>query len=675
MCGIVGWVNTEPGEPVRSEALGRMLAMIRHRGPDAFGVYLGDGVGLGSARLSIIDLEGGQQPISNEDGTVWIVYNGEVFNYIELRAELEAAGHVFATRSDTEVIVHLYEEHGASFVDHLNGQFALALWDERARSLLLARDRLGIRPLYYTVSGGRFLFASEIKALLAAPGVSATIDPRSLAQVLTFWTTLSPHTAFRGIESLPPGHTLRLAGGRIALRRYWAPDLTEEERPGRTVDDAAHELFSLLVDATRLRLRADVPVGAYLSGGLDSSTTAALVRLYTDRRLCTFGIGFSDPAFDETPHQERMSAFLGTEHRAIRCTPGALGDAFPDVVWHCEMPLLRTAPAPMYLLSGLVHDEGYRVVLTGEGADEILGGYDIYKEAKIRRFWAQRPDSLWRALLLRRLYPYVAPLSGETDAYLRGIFGRNLTDTDDPLYSHRLRWSNTARCSRFLAPDVRQSLRDYDPVAELGDRLPAAFSTWSPLGRAQYLEMTVFMAEYLLSSQGDRMSMAHSVEGRYPFLDHRVVEFCARLPARFKLAGLREKWVLRRAMAPILPDEVVRRRKQPYRAPIARTFAGPARPDYVAESLAPRALADSGLFNASFVERLVAKCDRVGALSEVDEMALVAVISTQLLHGQFVADFRPARAIGTDEMVVCGPSVARGARVSPRAAASQGIGE
>lgn len=654
MCGIVGWVNAEQDEPVGVEALGRMLATIRHRGPDGFGVYLGAGVGLGSARLSIIDLEGGQQPIGNEDGSIWIVYNGEVFNYIELRAELEAAGHVFATRTDTEVIVHLYEEHGASFVDHLNGQFALALWDERRRTLLLARDRLGIRPLYYTVSNGRFLFASEIKALLTVPGVSAEVDPQALAQVLTFWTTLPSRTAFRGVQSVPPGHTLRLANGRVSLRRYWALDLGAEERPERTVDDAAHELFALLVDATRLRLRADVPVGAYLSGGLDSSTTAALARLYTARRLCTFGIGFSDPAFDETPHQERMSAFLGTEHRSIRCTPEELSASFPEVVWHCEMPLLRTAPGPLFLLSSLVHAEGYRVVLTGEGADEILGGYDIYKEAKIRRFWAQRPASTWRALPLRRLYPYVAPLAGETDAYLRGIFGRGLEDTDDPFYSHRVRWDNTARCGRFLTPELRQSLRGYAPLEELRAALPRAFEGWSTLARAQYLEMTVFMGEYLLSSQGDRMAMAHSVEGRYPFLDHRVVEFCARLPDRFKLSGLREKWVLRRAMAPILPDEIVRRRKQPYRAPIAQAFAGRRR-DLLAEALTPRALAEAGLFNAPFVGRLVAKCDRAGALSEGDEMALVAVLSTQLLHRQFVAGSRPARAIAQDEMVVRTP--------------------
>ena len=655
MCGIVGWVNTEHGEPVSVEMLGRMLAMIRHRGPDAFGAYIGDGIGLGSARLSIIDLEGGDQPISNEDGTVWIVYNGETYNYIELRAELEAAGHRFATRSDTEVIVHLYEEYGAAFVERINGPFALALWDRRSRELWLARDRLGIRPLYYTISRDRFLFASEIKALLAVPGMSAEVDPFAMAQILTFWTTLSPRTAFRGVQSLPPAHTLRLADGHISIRRYWSLDFREEERPGRSVEDAAHELFALLVDATRLRLRADVPVGAYLSGGLDSSTTAAIVRLYTERSLCTFGIGFDDPAFDETPHQERVSAFLGTEHRSMHCTAADLGAAVADVVWHTEMPILRMAPVPMFLLSRLVHDQGYRVVLTGEGADEILGGYGIFKEDKIRRFWARRPHSAWRALLLRRLYPYVAPLSGETDAYLRGFFGRGLDDTDDPFYSHRLRWANTSRCRRFLAPELVQELEGYDPLEELCDALPSGFKGWSPLGRAQYLEVTIFMAEYLLSSQGDRMAMAHSVEGRYPFLDHRVVEFCGHLPARYKLAGLHEKWVLKRALAPILPKEIIQRQKQPYRAPITPSLPGPARPGESTACLTPRALVDAGLFDAGRVGRLLAKADQGRPLSEVDQMALVAVLSAQWLHRQFVAGFRQVPAIGPEEMLLRGP--------------------
>ncbi|OGO04518.1 MAG: asparagine synthase (glutamine-hydrolyzing), partial [Chloroflexi bacterium RBG_13_56_8] len=346
MCGIVGKFNLSQREPVDVESLAQMLGMIRHRGPDEFGVYLDDQIGLGNARLSIIDLTGGQQPIHNEDESIWIVFNGEIFNYLELRSDLEAAGHHFTTLTDTEVIVHLYEEQGPKCVEALNGQFAIALWDRRRRELYLMRDRLGIRPIYYTQAEGRLLFASEVKALFADPSVHAELDEEALAQAFTFWTTLAPRSIFRDILTVPPGHILRAKEGRVTVEPYWHLDFstpTPSERQPR-VEDAAAELRELLVDATRLCLRADVPVGAYLSGGLDSSATCALVRRYTDRHLQTFGIGFSDSAFDEAQHQMRLSQYLSTEHGQVHCTAEDIMRVFPEVVWHAEMPLLRTAP-------------------------------------------------------------------------------------------------------------------------------------------------------------------------------------------------------------------------------------------------------------------------------------------------------------------------------------------
>jgi asparagine synthase (glutamine-hydrolysing) len=462
MCGMVGKLNLERGRPpVTAEEMARMLAMIRHRGPDEFGAYLGNGVGLGSARLSIIDLSGGRQPIHNEDGTVWIVYNGEVFNYPELRRVLEAAGHTFYTDTDTEVIVHLYEER-ADFIHALNGQFALALWDSRRHELLLARDRVGIRPLYYATAAGRLLFASEIKALLADPLLQARLSLLALAETFTFWSPLSPHSPFEGILSLPPGHLLRVREGQIILQRYWALDYTVPDQVA-PVNEAAEELRALLADAARIRLRADVPVGVYLSGGLDSSTTAALVKQYAGARLRTFGLAFEDPAYDERAHQAAMVRHLDTDHSQVECATADIAAAFPDVVWHAEAPLLRTSPAPMYLLANLVHRHGFKVVLTGEGADEILGGYNIFKEARIRRFWARRPDSTLRPQLLARLYPYIARLSQENPSYLRAFFGQGLEDTGDPLYSHRLRWRNTARCQRFFTPEVAAAAAANDP--------------------------------------------------------------------------------------------------------------------------------------------------------------------------------------------------------------------
>ncbi len=663
MCGIVGIYNLSKQHPIDQALLERMLGLIRHRGPDEFGVYRDGQIGLGNARLSIIDLSTGSQPIANEDETVWIVFNGEIFNYIELRPELEAQGHRFTTASDTEVIVHLYEQHGARCVDYLNGQFAFAIWDRRPQAsggtLFMARDRVGIRPLFYTVADGALVFGSEIKTLLAHPAVSARLDPASLAQTFTFWTTLAPRTVFEGIVEIPPAHTLTAHDGRISVERYWGLSFPEDGQ-GETLADEEYiaGLLELLVDATQIRLRADVPVGAYLSGGLDSSTITALIRNYTSNYLETFSIAFADPAFDEREHQERMVEFLGTDHRRVECADADVGRVFPDVIWHTEWPILRTSPAPMFMLSQLVRQNNIKVVLTGEGADEFLGGYNIFKEANLRRFWARDPDSTLRPLLLKRLYPYVQGL-GEGGSFLEAFFRRDLTETQRPDYSHAVRWANNAPLRRLFSPDVQAALDGYDPVAQavagLGQH--PSFAHWTPLAQAQYIEVTIFMSEYLLSSQGDRMLMAHSVEGRFPFLDYRVVEFASRIPPRPKIRGLNEKYVLKRAMRGMLPASVYARAKRPYRAPIHRSFFGADSPAYVAELLSPEAIRATGYFHPQAVGRLVKKAQGTQPLSERDNMALAGVLSTQLLHRQFIADFpgRPVPPVAPLKLCV-GPS-------------------
>lgn len=666
MCGIVGTLNLTRAHPIDEHLLLKMLAMIRHRGPDQFGIYRDDQVGLGNARLSIIDLGGGQQPISNEDGTVWIVLNGEIFNYIELRPGLEAKGHRFATASDTEVIVHLYEEYGPACLEHLNGQFAFAIWDKRSGELMLARDRLGIRPLFYTVTEGALIFGSEIKAMLVDRRVRAEVDPLSLNQVFTFWTTVSPRTIFRDILEVPPGHFLVAKGGGVRVQRYWGLTFPEDgATEERSEEYYAERLRELLVDATRLRLRADVPVGAYLSGGLDSSTITTLIRDHTSNYLRTFSIAFSDPNFDERGFQEAMVAYLRTDHSRVECTQVDIGRVFPQVIWHTEMPILRTSPAPMYLLSRLVQENGFKVVLTGEGADEFLAGYNIFKEAKVRRFWARQPDSRVRPLLLRKLYPYVPQLSGRGGAYLKAFFKAGLTDVEDPAYSHAVRWRNTAALKRLFSDEMQAAVSGHDPVSALRQELNSAFKCWSPLSQAQYIEITVFMSEYLLSSQGDRMLMAHSVEGRFPFLDHRVVEFCNHIPPRFKLRGLDEKHILKQSMRDFLPAEVCLRPKQPYRAPIHSSFfPSPTSnlqppisndPDleYVEELLSPEAIAASGYFDADAVCRLVDKCWRGMGLSERDNMALAGVLSTQLVHRLFVEDFAPRPIVAMGDVKRC----------------------
>ncbi|MEI8139863.1 MAG: asparagine synthase (glutamine-hydrolyzing) [bacterium] len=660
MCGIVGIFKEVSGEPPSESALRQMLAMIRHRGPDEFGIYLDRRVGLGSARLSIIDLSGGQQPICNEDGTLWIVFNGEIFNYLELRPELESRGHQFATHTDTEVLLHLYEEYGSRCLEKLNGQFAFAIWNSRDQTLFLARDRLGIRPLFYTRSNGCLIFGSEIKAILSDPRVKAELDPVTLDQIFTFWSPLSPLTAFKGIVELPPGHYFLAHKEEFTIRQYWEPEFqcadefTGASARSRFLDEYLEEFEHLLVEAVRLRLRADVPVGAYLSGGLDSSIIASIIRNYTQNHLDTFSISFSDVNFDESVFQRQMAQFLGTDHQVVHATYDDIGRVFPEVIWHTEIPVMRTSPAPMFLLSKLVRDSGYKVVLTGEGADEFLVGYDIFKEAKIRRFWASQPESTRRPMLFGRLYADIAELGRNNPALLAEFFRGGLTEVNAPTYSHAVRWRNNRRTCRFFSGSLKQELAGQSLSAIEQIVYPSQFSRWGSLEQAQFIEITVFMSQYLLSSQGDRVTMAHSVEGRYPFLDYRVVAFCNRLPANLKLHGLTEKYMLKKLGRKWLPREIWRRPKRPYRAPVQRSFFNEKGHDYVRELLSPEKVKMTGLFNPAAVSQLVMKAKQGIPLGETGEMALVGIISTQLVHHQFVEKLRLPPPLSADEPVkVC----------------------
>jgi asparagine synthase (glutamine-hydrolysing) len=642
MCGIAGIIDfNSSGPPVA--VLKRMLGLMRHRGPDAAGIYINGPAGLAHTRLSIIDLDGGGQPIHNENRSIWVVYNGEIFNYPELRGELTAAGHQFYTQTDTEVLVHAYEEYGMDMVNRFNGQFAFALWDKNLQTLFLGRDRVGIRPLFYHFKHGRIVFGSEIKALFADPLVPRKIDVHTLSDIFTCWAPLGNKTAFEGIVQIPPGCFGVLNRNCLKIQSYWQPSFFASDPWERSLTDWTEELTSLLYDATRIRLRADVPVGTYLSGGLDSSYTTSIVKNNFNNRLCSFSVTFSDQRFDETPYQQKAVENLNTHHRSILCTEKNIGEAFPEVIWHSEVPILRTAPAPLYRLSALVREHNFKVVLTGEGSDEIFAGYNIFKEDKVRRFWARKPDSTLRPRLLERLYPYIfSQNNGRSKTYIENFFRKNLNNIDSPIYSHMVRWQNTAQLKSFLSDDIQQTAgRVNDFVERYLQCLPPEFASWPSLCRAQYTEMGIFLSNYLLSSQGDRMTMAHSVEGRYPFLDHRVIEFAARLPVRFKLNGLEEKFILKRAARNAIPREIADRPKQPYRAPISRCFLGAKRLDYVEQLLSARALEKSGYFDTRKVSCLVAKCRRLDGrlLSERENMALVGILSTQLVDHHFIRNF------------------------------------
>jgi len=640
MCGIAGVVDYRNGCPP-PELLRRMLALIRHRGPDSFGIYLDDIAGIASSRLSIIDIQGGDQPIANETGTVWVVYNGEIYNYPELREELETEGHRFGTRTDTEILVHLYEEHGLRFLDRLNGQFAFALWDREKKKLVLGRDRLGVRPLFYYRSGGRIVFGSEVKTLFADNSVPRRLDHLILDDIFTCWAPVNSSTIFQDIRQVPPGHIAAFGEHEDAAAPYWKirfPENFDDSIPDREYEEKMREL---LLDAVRIRLRADVPVGAYLSGGLDSTYITSLVRKYFNNRLRTFSVGFSDKSFDESGFQDLAVETLQAENERIECSDEDIGRIFPKVIWHAETPILRTAPAPLLRLSGTVRSCGFKVVLTGEGADEIFGGYDIFKEDKIRRFWSRQPSSLWRSLLFQRIYPDI--FSGERKRaapFLNTFFGRGLLDTGSEIYSHKIRWENAGFLKQFLSEEIRaQNMKAESVENRVISSLPPEFMKWDPLSRAQYLELSIFLSNYLLSSQGDRMSMANSVEGRYPYLDHRVVEYAFRLPPRLRIAGLKEKFLLRKMAARDLPLELSERSKRPYRAPIVRCFLGDAEPEYVKELTSERALSGYGYFDPGMTGRIMDKCRKNGGriVSEREGMAVTGIISTQLLHYQFIS--------------------------------------
>jgi asparagine synthase (glutamine-hydrolysing) len=643
MCGIAGIALSSTGPSPTEGEVRTMLPPLRHRGPDGDGVFVDPFVALGHTRLSIIDLAGGAQPIHNEDRSVWVTFNGEIFNYVELRVELEAAGHRFYTHTDTEVLVHGYEEWGDDLPHHLNGQFAIALWDAPRRRLTLLRDRPGILPLYYVNDGRRLRFASEVKSLLATMPCAPRLDPVALDQIFTGWSPVAPRTAFEGISELPPGHRLVLdaAGCRVDAYWTWQYPLAGDHDP-RDEEVLVEELYALLADATRIRLRADVPVGAYLSGGLDSSALVSLIRTHSSAPLRTFSIGFESAEHDEQVHQQELVTHLGVEHTRTVCDTASIGEAFAATVRHAEMPILRTAPVPMRLLSAEVRRRDYKVVLTGEGADEVLGGYDIFKEAKIRRFWSRQTDSSWRPLLLKRLYPWLKTGGGQGLSYLRNFYGVGIEEPEAPLFSHLTRFQHTAQCKQFFSADFAAGLRERAEEA-FATLIPPAATGWDPFHRAQQLEARSLLSGYLLSAQGDRMLMANSVEGRFPFLDHRVMEFAARLDPRLKMRVLNEKYVLKRAMRAHLPKSIVRRHKQPYRAPdIPAFFSGRPLP-WMEELLSERKLREFGYFDPAKVSMLVNKARAGRATAFRDNMAFVGVLATQLWHHHFIERHQESR--------------------------------
>jgi len=642
MCGLAGFVSLQNNNHgMHLASLKTMVRSMNHRGPDESGVYIDDFAGLGHCRLSIVGVLGGTQPIHDEDKTLWIVFNGEIYNYVELRNNLVRRGHRFYTRTDTEVIVHLFQEKGMKCVEDLNGQFSFAIWNPDKKELFLARDRLGVRPLHYSVYNGVFYFASEVKAFFSLPGFPREMDEKSLDQVFTFWTTLPGRTMFKNIFELMPGHTLCINDRSQKQHKYWDiplyPREAQSDFPLATLVDNVREL---LIDSIRIRLRADVPVGTYLSGGLDSSGITALVVKNFNTNVRTFGITFGDSRFDESNYQRQMADFLSVNHSEVAATNLKIRENFNRVIWHAEKPLLRTAAVPLFLLSQQVRKSNIKVVLTGEGADEFCGGYAIFRETLARRFVAKNPCSRFRLRAIEELYPeiFASPRARLT---MHGFFSQGLTDVDNPFFSHLPRWKTTARTKSFFSEDLQRTLQSYDGLDDCAAFLPHDFGKLDAVAKAQYLEIMIFLSNYLLSSQGDRVAMGNSVEIRFPYLDHRLLEYLGRVPTHWKILGLNEKHILKRALSDVLPAQIVNRTKQAYRSPVQESLIDNSDDIFPEAYISEQKLKATGLFDPKKVLLLLEKVRSGNVGSETDGMALSGIVSTQMFYNLFIADFSP----------------------------------
>ena len=606
MCGIAGVVDTR-GRAVEPGLARRLCEVLAHRGPDDEGYYVSGPAALGQRRLAILDLAGGRQPMSNEDGTVWITFNGEIYNFRELRQRLEGLGHRFATRSDTEAIVHAYEQYGASCVKELRGMFAFALWDQQRQTLLLARDRVGKKPLVYAEVDGQWVFASELQALLRHPGLTREVDWAALDDYLTYGYVPAPRTIFRGVYKLPPAHylTLRLrpgatGGPEVCVERYWR--LAYEPKVRMSEEDAADKLLEVLREAVRLRMIADVPVGALLSGGIDSSLVVALMSQLSDRPVKTFSIGFDEQAFNELPHARRVAERYGTEHHELIARPNAL-DVLPTLVRHYGEPFADSSAIPTYYVARLTR-EHVKVALNGDGGDECLAGYERYAGSEVADRYQRIPAAIRRLGIepLSRLIPEGAPRRSR----LRQA-RRFLQVAGQPAAERYQRWVGylpRQQRARLYTREFQEQLAGHQAEGWL-------LGIWEEVTREGLESLDRMLAvdvesylPYDLLVKMDIATMANSLEARSPFLDHKVMEFCAQLSCNYKLSGLTLKYLLKKAGARLLPAETRKRRKMGFGVPVAHWMRGDLRPWVEDVLLSPRAL-KRGYFEPEALRQLV----------------------------------------------------------------------
>lgn len=632
MCGIAGAFDLKGTREFPNDRLLAMTGAIAHRGPDDEHTHQEPGVALGARRLAIVDLSGGRQPLCNEDGSVWVAFNGELFEYPELQRELSARGHRFSTRCDTELWVHLYEDHGPGMFDRARGQFAVSLWDRDDRTLILGRDRVGICPLYYTEADGWLLWASEIKALLASGMVRPRPDPRGIDHLFSFFCAGTTRTFFEGIKSLPPGHFLEVKDGRVARRQYWDldfPDAGDERRlddPTPLVD----EFEDLLRQSVERRLRGDVPVVSYISGGLDSTVVLGLSSRQRGAAVPSFTIGLDRAGPDERGPSAEAARVLGSKLSVVTMDRARIANAFPELVVAAEGPVLDTSCATLMRLAGEVHRQGYKVALTGEGADEALAGYVWFKSQQIRNGLGERFGN-WLPAAGRKLALWAVGGGKERRPPVMGM--RGVRPAQQDLYEFLMQVRPV-----LFSPELRRELADHDPFADL-DLTNDRIARWHPLNRSLYVGYKVMLAGLLMLSKGDRIAMHNSVETRYPFLDDDVIRFCSEIGPEYKLRGMTEKWILRQVAARTLPPQIANRPKTMFRASLADTFLGAHRPAWVDQLLSPESLRRTGYFNPKSVARQVwwqRSIPRVTARRFVYDLGLTSVVTTQLWHHLFL---------------------------------------
>ncbi|MBI4271484.1 MAG: asparagine synthase (glutamine-hydrolyzing) [Candidatus Rokubacteria bacterium] len=609
------------GRPVPLDEVRAMCAPLVHRGPDEDGFYVGTGIGLGMRRLRIIDLATGRQPVANEDGTVRVVFNGEIYNFRELRAELEARGHSFSTATDTEAIVHLYEDYGTRCVTKLRGMFAFALWDERRRRLLLARDRLGIKPLYYAEVGGKLLFASELKALLQSAEVERKLNWRAVDRLFTFLATPATESIVDGVRKLEPGHILTTdAGGSPRIERYW--DLRFEPDESRSEAYFVERLRELIEESVSLHLVSDVPLGAFLSGGVDSSAVVATMARLRSDPIKTFSIGFADAEYDEARYARVVAERFGTEHRELVLEPDVL-NVIDDLAWHLDEPFGDPSAIPTYMVSRLASDH-VTVVLSGDGGDELFAGYDKYRVEARERMYRFVPAPARRLL---------GAIGGAMPEGLRGRnFLRHLALTGVDRYLDASTFFRREQRARLFQPDAWALLSKHDPWRAEAEYLHRANGSW--LSALQYLDLQSYLPLDILTKV-DRMSMAHSLETRVPLLDHKLVEFAATIPPALQLRDGTTKYIFKRALRGILPDAIIDRPKHGFAVPLARWFRGKLG-GFVRDLLLSERSRQRGILDPAYVERLLQRHERGRDL----DFHLWTLISFELWCRTFLDDRR-----------------------------------